>query len=105
MSSYYLGQKGENIKNPGHVLSGIRMSTSRDRRSVSLVQRKQGEAEEFDGGQLIRSFIRQFWKLWAAGHIIRFNVILHCRDAWRADSRHISYFNNLTQEKDNGKLH
>lgn len=68
------------------------MSTNRDGRSVSLEQREQGEAEETEGGQLIRASQDNMWRMRAAGHVIRCNVILHCRGAWMADSRHIRLF-------------
>lgn len=42
--------KRRNIKSPGHVLSGIRMSINGDGRSVNLVQKKQGEGEVIGGG-------------------------------------------------------
>lgn len=49
-----------NRKNPGHVLSGVRMSTNRDGRSAILVQREQGEAREIDGRQLIKGITGQW---------------------------------------------
>lgn len=48
--------KRRNIKSPGHVLSGIRMRVNGDGRSVSLVQKEQGEGKVIDGGRLIKGF-------------------------------------------------
>lgn len=55
-----LVKKERTLKTQVMCLREIKMSTNRDGRSVSLVQREQVEAGEIDGGQLIKGFTGQF---------------------------------------------